>query len=259
MNESPHHALERTAYPRHARLLAARTRQHPSRRVRAGAPLGVVRRILKSPMKLAAFLFLLLTAAGFAQPSPTEDSVRRAQAVATEVIPRLQFKNATFEDALAAIRRAWDERHPNDPLPVALTDYQPPNGYRETNPARITLDLKNVPWIEALRYIGTLSGRRLISLSGLVQLERHPWIEEDWITRAHDVAPAALAALHLKPDSSGDDLRRAFKQFGVQLDDWMKLGMIASGQQIVVLSYQPQQEQIAGILFLLGNGFHITK
>ena len=117
-----HHALERTAYPRHARLLAARTRQHPSRRVRAGAPLGVVRRILKSPMKLAAFLFLLLTAVGFAQPSPTEDSVRRAQAVATEVLPRLQFKNATFEDALAAIRRAWDERHPNDPLPVALTD-----------------------------------------------------------------------------------------------------------------------------------------
>jgi hypothetical protein len=208
-------------------------------------------------MKAAVFLLLLSAVAAFA--TPPEDTVRRAQAIATETIPHLQLKDSTFEDALSAIRRAWEQRHANDSFPVAITDYQPPEGYRETSPARITLDLKNVPFIEALRYVGTLSGRRLISVSGLVQLERHHWIEEDWVTRGHDVSLEALAALHLKPDSSLADLRRAFQQFGVKLDDWMKLALADSGRQLVVLSYQPQQEQIEGILFLLSNGFHITK
>jgi hypothetical protein len=210
-----------------------------------------------SSMKPILSILLLVTASAFAQPS--EATVRRAQALATDTIPRLQLKEATFEDALASIRRVWEQRYPNDPFPVGLTDYRPPDGYRETNAARITLDLKGIPFVEALRYIGTFSGRSLISVSGLAQLERHSWIEEDWVTRAHDVSPEALSALHLKPDATGAELRRAFQQFGIKLDDWMKLGMTPTGKQVVVLSYQPQQEQIAGVLFLLTNGFRISK
>ncbi|HQW29866.1 MAG TPA: hypothetical protein PK529_11810 [Verrucomicrobiales bacterium] len=210
-------------------------------------------------MKPITLVFLVFTVSAVAEPTPSADEVRRAQAMVTETIPHVHFTDIPFDDALTAIRGEWDQRFPNDPFPVALTDYRPPEGYRETNPARITLDLKNVPFIEALRYIGILSGRHLVSVSGLVILESYGWIEEDWSTRLHDVSPAALAALNLKSDSSSDDLRRAFKQFGVKVDDLKKVGLVNSGQQIVVASYQAQQEQVAGILFLLGNGFSITK
>jgi hypothetical protein len=208
-------------------------------------------------MKAALFILLLSATATFATPS--NDTVRRAQAIATEIIPHFRLNDETFEEALSAIRRVWDERHPNDSFPVALTDYGPPGDPREANPAKITLDLKDITFLEALRDIGLLSGRNLHSLSGLVQLERHSWIEEDWITREHNISPAALAALHLEPDSSNTDLRRAFQDFGVKLEDWMKLALSHSGQKLIVLSNPDQQEQIEGILFLLGNGFRITK
>jgi hypothetical protein len=209
-------------------------------------------------MKPISFLFLFAVGA-FAQSAPTEKSVELAHAFATEAIPHLQLKDATFAESLATIRRAWVERHPNDSFPVAVTDYRPAEGYRETNPATITLDLKNIPFMEAVRYVGTFSGRSLISVSGLIQLEGISWIQEDWITRAHDVTPAALAALGVRPNSPAEDLRRGFQQFGVTFENWMKVAPTTTGGQIVVLSYRAQQEQIAGILFLLGNGFRITR
>ena len=99
--------------------------------------------------------FLLLVSAGIVlgQPLP-EAALRRAEALASETIPHLSLKEASFEDALSAVQRAWSERHPNDPLPVAVTDFAPPEGYRAEYAQRITLDLRNVPFIEALLYIG---------------------------------------------------------------------------------------------------------
>lgn len=219
----------------------------------------IVRPPQVSSVKALLFIFLFCVAGAKAQGMPSGESVRRAEVIATETIPRLELKEATFEEALKMIQRAWDERHPTEPLPIGLSDYQPPEGYRETQPARITLDLKNVPFLEALHYIGRLSGRHLVSLGGVIQMERYRWIEEGWTTRVHEVTPKALAALHLKPDSSGEELRRGFQQLGVRLDDWMNLGMTPSGQGIFVHAYPSQQEQIAGILFLLNNGFRITK
>jgi hypothetical protein len=204
-------------------------------------------------------VFLLSITLAFADQPPSEDAMRRAQAVATEKIPRLHLEGTTFDETLTIIRSAWEERHPNESLPVAVTDYEAPEGYREKNVAYITLDLKNLTFIEALQYIGDLSGRRLRTVRGLVHLEGKSWIEEDWETRVHDISPAALAALRLKANSSDADVRRAFQQFGVKFDDWMNLHLIDSARQVVIRSYKPQQEQIAGIIFLLGNGFRIAR
>jgi len=39
----------------------------------------------------------------------------------------------------------------------------------------------------------------------------------------------------------------------------MKLSVIESGRRLFVIAYSSEQEKIAGILFLLRNGFKITK
>jgi len=39
----------------------------------------------------------------------------------------------------------------------------------------------------------------------------------------------------------------------------MKLSLIESGRKLFMIAYPSEQEKIAGILFLLRNGFKITK
>ncbi|MBM3861741.1 MAG: hypothetical protein FJ395_19120 [Verrucomicrobia bacterium] len=146
-------------------------------------------------MKITVLLFLFCATVMRAGSSMPADEVKQAEAFASETIPVFELKNATFEDALATVRRAWEQRHPEKSFPVLVTDYQPPDENRAANPARMTMSLKNVPFIKVLQYIGSCSGRRLIPRGQFFQMESHPWIEEDWVYRSQDVTVELLAHL----------------------------------------------------------------
>jgi hypothetical protein len=209
-------------------------------------------------MKPTTLLLLALASFTHAQ-SPSLTSIERANALVTETIPHLSLNKATFEQALETVRRIWSEQRAGDQLPIGTTAFLSPQGYRDENPAQITLDLKNVPFIEALKYIADLSGRAFRVRQGLPQFERITWIEEGWVTRVHEITPEVLTHLKLMPDSSATDVRRALVTLGVNLEEWMKPTLIADGSHLGLTSYQAQQEQISGIITLLRNGYKISK
>jgi len=144
-------------------------------------------------MKITVLLFLFCATVMRAGPSMTADEVKQAEAFASETIPVFELKNATFEDALATVRRAWEKRHPEKSFPVLATDYQPTDESRAKSSAHITMSLKNVPFIKVLQYIGSCSGRRLIPRGQFFQMESRSWIEEDWVYRSHDITVEVLA------------------------------------------------------------------
>ncbi len=209
-------------------------------------------------MKSTILVLLFLASFAFAQ-SPSPAAIQRVDVLFSETIPLLSLKDATFDQALDSIRQVWNERHPDEPFPVGLTAFLPPEGYRKEYGARITLELKNVPYMEALLYIADLSGRRFSIRRGLPQVEHITWIEEDWVARIHHVTPEVLAGLQLHSDATPEDIRRALAAFGIKLEEWMKPRLMPGGTRLVLTSYVSQQEQLAGIITLLRNGFKISK
>ncbi len=121
------------------------------------------------------------------------------------------------------------------------------------------MDLRDVPFIEALLYLGQASFRTFSAERALPQFERYHWIGEGWTVRVYDIPAATLASLGLRADSSSADIQKALRQVGVELEDWMKPSLMGSGQRLALMSYPAQQEELAGILALLRNGYKITK
>ena len=200
-----------------------------------------------------------LSARLFAQ-SDLSAEVKRSEAIYTESIPHLTISKAPLEDALAVIRRLWEQSHPKEPFPVGITDYQQTPEERMCDNPLVTLDLKNVPYIEALRAVGLLTFRRLLERNGMVQFEQITGrIIEDWSTEIHELPPRVRDSLGLPNEATTAQVQKAFEKFGVKFEQGMTAGLADSGSLLIVRNRAPQQQQIAGILLLLGNGFEIRK
>lgn len=205
-----------------------------------------------------ALLFLLLSLRVPASAQGGSPSLAGASHdLASESIPHLKLSGSSFEEALSTIRKCWEESHPGESFPVAVTDFGTPDGYEAERPARISLDLKEVPYLEALRHIAVLSGRNLEDGDGLFRIVGRSWIDEGWNTRTHPVSAEALAALGLAPDASAGDVREAFARLAVPVGTWLKSGPILEGKQWVLTANPDQQEVAAGLLHLLSQGYEI--
>ena len=203
-------------------------------------------------MKILASLLLLI---GFIPlcaveppPAPTVSQALRAGKIAN-----LDLKKATFEQALAIVRTEWERQYPTLDFPVAIADYERDQG----GPPLITMSLREVPFIKALQYVGETSRRRLIERPELLTLEEVGLIVEDWITKSHPASEELLSRLGLGKQPTPENLASAYSKYGVKLADWMKLGY--RDGFIVVVAFETQQEQIAGINLLLSQGYEITK
>lgn len=176
-----------------------------------------------------------------------------SEALRTSKIAKLELNNATFENALAVVRTEWERQHPTLDFPVSIANYEKGQGY----PTLITMSLREVPFIKAIQYIGETTRRRLIERPELLTLEEAGLIVEDWITKSHPASEELLGRLGLGKHPTAADLTSAYARYGVKLSDWMKISY--HNGSIIVFAYEPQQEQIAGINFLLSQGFKITK
>ena len=92
---------------------------HASRQLQPVADLLLVRRLRISFVRTALLLFFISTLTVGADPAAS-DMDKRAQTFATETIPLLELKDASFEDALAAVRHAW-EQHLRSPVGTFTT------------------------------------------------------------------------------------------------------------------------------------------
>lgn len=209
-------------------------------------------------MKTVFVMWLVASATALAETNVAV-AVKRSEALYSETIPHLKIKKASLEEALVIIRNIWKLKHPSEPFPVGLTDYEPADNQKERARRQITLDLKNVPYIEALRFVGQLSFRRLIEKNGFAQFEQIVGIQEDWTTEVYHLTPAVLAGLRLRDDSSSEQVQKAFESYGVEFPKGMKATLADSGNILIVRNLTEQLQRIAGIVLLLRNGFEIRK
>jgi hypothetical protein len=204
---------------------------------------------------ITAFLVFFWALAGNAQLYTSKEAI--IAALKDSKIEMLVIENATFEEALDQIQKHWHKQHPEWSFPVATTDYKPADGMRAERPPLISLKLKNVPFLTALRYLGDSSKRRLGVSPGLLRMEEVAWIEEDFYSKAYPVTSKILEALHLTATSSPNEVAEAYRAYGVALDTWMNLRIV--GDTIEVLGYDREHHQVAGINILLESGFEISK
>jgi len=204
---------------------------------------------------ITVFFVFFSALAGNAQLETSKEAI--IAALKDSKIEMLVIENATFEEALDQIMKYWHEQHPEWPLPVATTDYKPADDMRAERPPIISLKLKNVPFLTALRYLGDSSKRRLGVSPGLLRMEEVAWIEEDFYSKAYPVTPKIIEALHLTATSSLIEVAEAYRAYGVALDTWMNLRIV--GDTIEVLGYEREHHQVAGINILLESGFEISK
>jgi hypothetical protein len=218
------------------------------------------------PMKSTFLLLLLwLASAAFAAPPspppPSDAAVRRVQSLYSETLPVLRLREVSLQEALDEVRTEWEKHHPKEIFPVTITDYRAvSSGAPYERVERITVDLSDIPYIEALQQLARLSRREIHAHGDIIQFESHDGIiVEDYISREFPASPELLAALGLKPESDSVAIRGAFERYGLEFNQYMKFVYIPSRQVLVAMCFQPQQEQIAGLLFLLRKGFHIAK
>ncbi|MES2475653.1 MAG: hypothetical protein V4640_07720 [Verrucomicrobiota bacterium] len=177
-----------------------------------------------------------------------------SEALRTSKIAKLELHKVTFEQALSIARADWKRQHPNLDFPVSIAEYEQDE---QGHPPLITMSLHNVPFVMALKYISQAASHRFVERPGLVALEEVGVIVEDWITKTHPAPEELLTNLGLGKEPTPEQLSSAYAQFSVKLEDWMKVSY--NDGFIVVTAFEQQQEQIAGINFLLSKGYKITK
>lgn len=208
---------------------------------------------IKSALVLSGFLAAELVVRG-----DRASEVRLSEALHTETIPHLKIDSVHLREALAMIRGIWERTHPAEPFPVGLSDYDKPHR-SDARDRQISLDLHNVTYIAALRFIGDLTYRRFREERGYVRLEEQIGIVESWYTQLHRLPPAALAGLGLRADSKAGEVQRAFEKLGITFPRGLKAELSDSGRSLLVTNLESEQEKISGIILLLTNGYKITK
>ena len=104
----------------------------------------------------------ILQSRGMATELPKPAIIQRAAQI---VIPSVNFRDATLEEAVAFLRiRAKDIDPSRKGINIVLV------AGMANNPAKITLDLKQVPLDEALRYVASLAAARIIARSDSIEI-----------------------------------------------------------------------------------------
>lgn len=98
------------------------------------------------------------TAAAFLQRIKVEQAQKggagEEKKYAGVVLPSIEFKEATLRESLEFLRKKVNEM-PNNKAPV---NFVLQLSEEQAAAARVTLNLKNIPFTEALRYLGDLTG-----------------------------------------------------------------------------------------------------
>ena len=200
------------------------------------------------------FLFCLTALSGHG--AEMQRIVARLETLYREEIPLLELKQVTPQDGLGIIRAHWERAHPKETFPVVWGDHAETASRVEL----MTLNLQNIPYIEAVKYVASFGLRHLEQREGLlVMLPAVGHGKDDWSVVVHPITPQVLTGLGIKKDSPSDKIVAAFRQFGVSWEDWMKIGLYPDGTQIVIAAPEEQRSQVAGIILLLRSGFKITN
>lgn len=224
--------------------------------------------------------YLLLASASLAA-SPAKQSRnqrdRLGKALCEETMPTFDLKEATFDEAFENLRHQWDLHHPRESFPVAPTDLvwvdhiaalmmpksaaylKGQDGTWTFTPPKMTLHLEDASYITALRYIATLSYKRIANRSGVLEYAEKLGLLDNAKSQEHEISPAALSRLKLRTDATPDEVRAAWKRLGIRTPEWTHFELTESGRRLNALCLEPDQEKIMAILTIFDSGHDVTK
>jgi len=188
---------------------------------------------------------------------PSPELLKRADLLTRDRIPQFALTNASVQEAVATVQNAWDKQHPDNPLPVAIVNFGEP-GDPASQP-QITLTLHNVPFYQALVYIGQVSHWNFSVKRALPTFERLAGFNEPWVTRVYEISAMQLAGLGLTEKSSGDDARKALGDRGLEFEEWGHVNLSKGGEVLIMTCDVSEHRKLDAILALLEKGFKITR
>jgi hypothetical protein len=170
--------------------------------------------IVRLPPLIAAALLACAVVASAAQPTPKPQPLTEAQVRQTLerlVIPKLDFRDASFRDAIDFLRQQAQQLDPKKRgIPFHFRIEPPPSAPAPKPPfdpeqKNITVSLINIPLIEALRYVTGLAnlkfrilpdGVHIVSLADPdPMITRDLRVPQQWLT----ANPGTLAPLRKNP------------------------------------------------------------
>jgi hypothetical protein len=108
------------------------------------------------------------------EPNPIERKLDPIEKKLNEIIiPKVDFENATVTEAIRILNQKSVEMDTKEPDP-AKRGITIVSSIKEDNGARITLNLSNVPIVEALRYVCQLTNLNLREAGDEVVIEALP-------------------------------------------------------------------------------------
>lgn len=167
------------------------------------------------------------------------------------IIPELDLQKASFTESFKTIEKEWQKHYPDRTFPVALVEFKPaldPGSER-----LVTLNLKKVPFSEAIKYLVEASGMTADESSGLFKLKRTNAIIENWSTRVHPVNELILSKLGLNGKSSKEEVRAAYEKYGITLDDWMRISL--AKDRVILMASDKHHSYVSALHHFLSSGF----
>ncbi len=184
-----------------------------------------------------------------------------------DTIPHLKLEDANFFEAMGVVKDFWEKNHPDMPFLCGVGHFCPTDVYRTadgklepSNTPRVMLDVKNIPYLVAVRYIADICGYTLKTKSGTLKLFGFQGINEGWSESFNLVTPAVLKALGLNKTSPKQDVMIALKSFGIEFSREFYEASLWEGSDVIHMrNLDEQQDRLRVILFLLKKGYKITK
>ena len=204
-------------------------------------------------------LLLFVASSSFIKAEEPSPAPSISRALREGKIAHLDLKKAKFEDALEIVKKEWVRQYPTLDFPVGITSY-----VDENHDYRITLSLKKVPFIIALKYVGEGAHRRIVDRGDLLSFEDLDMMTETQSRYLHPASEKVLKGLGLGSGLGGneptaDELRAAYRKLGVVLGDWNKISYSTRDKSIYISADPVQQRQIAGINVILDSGYKIVR
>lgn len=218
-------------------------------------------------MRRAFFCWLLWSVVCRAQADPLAEVDQRTRSFLLETIPKLDIDQLPLKEALGVIRHEWERHHPQETFPVGLSETIAPDG--NIPKLAVTLKFVNIPFAEAVRFLGNQVGKVMVQHQGLYSLQNPAPHDDDcgdWVIRDYAFTSQALSTLAITKSASPADVQRALSSLGIaaaveRVDEktGAAIGWVPDQSRIIVRATRDVQDQIKAIILLLNGGYKIVK
>jgi hypothetical protein len=172
-------------------------------------------------------------------------------------IPSFELTDATFEQGYDRLLREWADQTIGAAFPLVLSDFEIDPSLKG-GASRVTMSLRDVPFVDALDLLCKATGRKIIPKSGPfhIQSAAPADMSGSWDTRAYPLSPTLRKQLDLIAAQQNNQMLGVYQPYGIHFESWMNARVV--GDRLLVLASEEQHQQIALIHRLLEAGYTIT-